>query len=144
MVNGLWSYRSWDIEERNIKKLLSQQKIWKTYIFKGCHLSNCGSEPNNPHNFLTELNEIFLAVTNKKYSKWVILDILMTRSPRVNMIIRQMTPFFSSSLEAPSVVIFHSCISKPSKFSSMRSPNCIMFWSVKYTLAIQRWRCQAC
>ena len=27
MVNRLWSYRLWDIEGRNVKKLMSQQKI---------------------------------------------------------------------------------------------------------------------
>ena len=31
-VNGLWSYRSWDIKDRNIKKLLTQQK-YQNYIF---------------------------------------------------------------------------------------------------------------
>ena len=47
MVNRLWSYRLWDIEGRNIKKLLSQQKKTKSSIFKGWHLPNCNSEPNN-------------------------------------------------------------------------------------------------
>ena len=47
MVNRLWSYRLWDIEGRNIKKLLSQQKKTKSSIFKGWHLPNGNSEPNN-------------------------------------------------------------------------------------------------
>ena len=42
--------------------------------------------------------------------------------PRVNMITKKMTLSFSSTLRALFVGIFHSCISRPSKFSSMPSP----------------------
>ena len=57
------------------------------------------------------------------------------RSSWVNMILtRQMTPFFSSTIWTTSVGTFHLCISRPSKFSSMRSPVCFMFWSVKSSL----------
>ena len=39
----------------------------------------------------------------------------------VNIITRQMNPFFPSTLLASSVGIFHFCISRPSKVSSMGS-----------------------
>ena len=48
-------------------------------------------------------------------------------------IIRQMTMF----LWAPSVLIFHFCISRSSKFNFMGSPLCIMFWSLKSHLDIK-------
>ena len=35
MVNRLWSYGSWDIEGRNIKKAADSAKIPKSCIFKG-------------------------------------------------------------------------------------------------------------
>ena len=38
MVNRLWSYGSWDIEGRNIKKAADSAKIPKSCIFKGWHL----------------------------------------------------------------------------------------------------------
>ena len=47
------------------------------------------------------------------------------KTPRVNMIAGQMTPFFSSTLWAVAVGIFHFCISGPSKFNSMLS-----FWYI--------------
>ena len=47
------------------------------------------------------------------------------KTPRVNMIAEQMTPFFSSTLWAVAVGIFHFCISGPSKFNSMLS-----FWYI--------------
>ena len=53
------------------------------------------------------------------------------------MVTKQMTPFFSSTFRSigtfSSVGIFHFCNLRPSKFSFMGSPSCIMFWSVKYT-----------
>ena len=45
----------------------------------------------------------------------------MTITRGVNMVTRQMTPFSASTLWALSVGIFHFCISRPSKFSSMGS-----------------------
>ena len=56
----------------------------------------------------------------------------------ITMITRQMTPFYSSSLQALSVGIFHFCISRPSKFSFVESPSCIMFLSVKYIFTCKR------
>ena len=38
MVNRLWSYGSWDIEGRNIKKAADSAKIPKSCIFKGWRL----------------------------------------------------------------------------------------------------------
>ena len=61
----------------------------------------------------------------------------MTITLQVNKIARQMTPF-PITLQALSVGIFHFCISRPSKFSSIRFPLFIMFWSVKYTFTCQR------
>ena len=60
------------------------------------------------------------------------------------MITRQMTPFFSSALRDLSVGIFHFSISRPSKFSYVESPSCIMFWSVKYIFTCKRWHIQVC
>ena len=48
MVKKLLSYRLGDIEGKNIRKLLSEQKIPKPFIFKGWHLANGSSESNNP------------------------------------------------------------------------------------------------
>ena len=70
-------------------------------------------------------------------------DILMTITPRVDMITRQKTLFFSSNFSPLSDSIFHFCISRPSKFSSMGSPLWNMFWSVKYTFTYQRRHFQA-
>ena len=39
---------SWDIEGKNIKKLLGPQKIIKLFIYKGWHLSKGSSESHNP------------------------------------------------------------------------------------------------
>ena len=47
------------------------------------------------------------------------------KTPRVNVIAGQMTPFFSSTLWAVSVGIFHFCISGPSTFNSLQS-----FWYI--------------
>ena len=49
-------------------------------------------------------------------------DISMTITPGVNMITRKVTPFSASTLRALFVDIFHFCILRPSKFTSMRSP----------------------
>ena len=67
----------------------------------------------------------------------------MTITPRVDMITRQKTLFFSSNFSPLSDSIFHFCISRPSKFSSMGSPLWNMFWSVKYTFTYQRSHFQA-
>ena len=50
--------------------------------------------------------------------------ILVSESSSIkNMITKKMTPFFSSTLWALSVCMFHFCISRPSKFSSL----CLIF-----------------
>ena len=61
----------------------------------------------------------------------------------INMIPRKMNPFFSSTIWALSVDIFHFSISRPSKLNSMGYSFCI-FWSVKCILTWQRWHFQAC
>ena len=47
-------------------------------------------------NILLKLCLIFFDAISRKYKTWAIFDMLMTKTPRVNMIARQMTPFFSS------------------------------------------------
>ena len=66
---------------------------------------------------------IFFAVTSRICKKWSISDIFMTITLGVNRIIRQMTPFFSSTFWAKSVAQFHCCISLSSRFSSIGSPS---------------------
>ena len=63
----------------------------------------------------------------------------MTITLAVNMITRQMTLFFFYLIIVlyPLVGIFHFCISRPSKFTSMGSLRCIIFCSVKYTHSSQ-------
>ena len=63
----------------------------------------------------------------------------MTITQEVNMITRKMTLFFSSTLWFLSVIVFHFCVSRPSKFNFCRVSLCIMFWSVKYQLTCQKW-----
>ena len=72
-------------------------------------------------NILPNLWLIF-CTHQQKIWKWAIFDILMTITLGVNMITRQMILFFSSTLWALSVGIFHFCISRPSKFTSVESP----------------------
>ena len=55
----------------------------------------------------------------------------MTITPRVNMMSRKMTPFFSSNLWAVSGGIFHFCISRDLK-NFKKFPFCIMSWSVNH------------
>ena len=70
--------------------------------------------------------------------KWAIFGILLTITlTGVNMITRQMTPFFSSTLWTLSGGIFCFCISRSSKFNFMGSPFSIIFWSVKCKLTCQ-------
>ena len=74
--------------------------------------------------------------------KWFIFCIFcwMTLTLEVNMIARQMAPFFSSTIWAVAFGIVHVCISRTSKFSSLGSSYCILFSSVKYTFICQRWQ----
>ena len=67
--------------------------------------------------------------------------IFVSNDYEITMVTRQMTPFFSSAPRALSVGIFHFCISRPSKFSFVESPSCIMFWSIKYIFTCKRWHC---
>ena len=81
----------------------------------------------------------FFTVISRKYTKRAIFDILMNKTPEVNMIARQMTPFFSSTLWALSAGIFHFCISGPSKFNSMGYLIRTMLWSAKHIFTCQEW-----
>ena len=125
MVKRLWSYGLWDIEGRNIKKLLSQHKNTENCIFKDWHVANGSSESNNLEHFLKELSKTFQMQLNILPKLWLIFCchhqkiqkmshfcILMPLTQGVNMITRQTTPFFSSTLWALSVGIFHFCISR--------------------------------
>ena len=71
MVNRLWSYLTWYIEGKNIKKTASStKKMTKSCIFKGSHRVNGSSEPNNPWHFLKELNKIFKIHFNISPKLW--------------------------------------------------------------------------
>ena len=72
MVNRLWSYRLWDIEGKNIKKLLSQQKLPKPCIFNSWHLVNGSSESKTPYYFLKERSNIFQVHLNILPKLWLI------------------------------------------------------------------------
>ena len=73
--------------------------------------------------------------SRKLVTAWTKYFSATERSSLVNMITRQMTSFFSFlTIWILSVGTFHFCILRPSKFSSMRSPLCSMFWSVKSTV----------
>ena len=69
---------------------------------------------------LSKLWQFFCCYQQKKNNPF--FNILKTITLGVNMITRQMTPFFSCTLWALSAGIFHFCISRPSKFSSIGSP----------------------
>ena len=64
------------------------------------------------------------------------------------MITRQLMPFFLSNPWVLFIGISRFCISRPSKFHSMKATTFwIMFWlilSVKHTFTSQRWRFHAC
>ena len=98
------------------KKLLCQQK--NILYFQGLATS-----------LMVAQNQIFcpncgwlFAVISRKVEKRAIFDILMTTTPRVNIITRQVTLIFSSSLWDLSTGIFHFCISRPSKLNSIFLP----------------------
>ena len=49
IVDRLWSYHSWDIEGKNIKKTNKPaKKTLKSCVFTGWYLANGSSESNNP------------------------------------------------------------------------------------------------
>ena len=86
--------------------------------------------PKPINHFLKKFKQIFQVHLNIAQSvtilickKWSISDIFMTITLGVNRIIRQMTPFFSSTFWAVSVAQFHCYISRSSRFSFMGSPS---------------------
>ena len=56
----------------------------------------------------------------------------------ISMITRQNDPIFFICSSSSIRWLFHFCISRPSKFSFVESPSCIMFWSVKYIFTCKR------
>ena len=84
-------------------------------------------------NILPELWLIFCCDQQEIQKKRVICDILMTVILGVNMITRKKVRFFSSTLWALSVYIFHFYILRPSKLNSMGSPSSLYqpFYGIK-------------
>ena len=86
VVYRLWSYRSWNIEDRNIEKTAeSAKKISKFWVFR-VDILLIVAQSSIPYNFLKELNKIFqmhlnilvnlwliFLVISRKYKKWAIL-----------------------------------------------------------------------
>ena len=103
--------------------LLTQQFFW---YFYHQYFTNAKSKAYQPYHFLKELNKTFqvhscFASIGRKYKSWPNCDILVTITLRVNMVTRQMIPFFSSAFWFLSVSIFHLRISRHSKFNSIGS-----------------------
>ena len=77
------------------EKLLRQQKLPKSCIFKSGHVANYSSKSSNLYHFLKELNEIFQMCLSILPKLWLVfLDILMIITPGVNILTRQTTPIF--------------------------------------------------
>ena len=72
MVIRLWSYRSWKIKGKDIKKLPSQQEHPRSWIFKVWHFANGSSESNNPWHFLKKLKKIIQKI--QKMSHFLYLN----------------------------------------------------------------------
>ena len=66
--------------------------------------------------------KLWLIIRKYKNEPFLFFDILMAITLRVNMITRKMTDFFSYTLWAPSIGIFHFCILRPSTFNSWDPP----------------------
>ena len=111
------------------EKLLRQQKLPKSCIFKSGHVANYSSKSSNLYHFLKELNEIFQMCLSILPKLWLVfLDILMIITPGVNILIRQTTSIFLIfSLNYLSVGIFYFCIPRPSKLNSLGFSLCFMF-----------------
>ena len=56
----------------------------------------------------------------------------------ITMITRQNDSIFFICSSSSIRWLFHFCISRPSKFSFVESPSCIMFWSVKYIFTCKK------
>ena len=77
-------------------------------------------------------------VINKE---WAIFGILVTITVKVNMIAWQMTLFSSSTFWVLSGGIFHFCMTRPTKLSSMHPHALFIFLCfAKYTFPCQRWQ----
>ena len=154
MGNRVNSYCSWDIEGRNIRRTAENyRKNPKNSVFSKIDILLMVAQNPLTHSIfwikffqmhLNILPNLILCCHLEKIKKWAIFDILMTVTLEVNMITRQMTPFLSSTFWALSVGIFHFCISRPSKFTSMEFHSCIMFLFVKCTFRCQIWHFQVC
>ena len=97
-------------EGRNI--LLELATIPKSAFSRVDVLLNGRSESNNP---FAQTRWLFAVISSRKYKKCVNCEILITITPEVNMVSRQMTPFLSTILWALFVGIFHFRIPRPSK-----------------------------
>ena len=111
------------------EKLLRQQKLPKSCIFKSGHVANYSSKSSNLYHFLKELNEIFQMCLSILPKLWLVfLDILMIITPGVNILTRQTTSIFLIfSLNYLSVGIFYFFIPRPSKLNSLGFSLCFMF-----------------
>ena len=56
----------------------------------------------------------------------------------ITMITRQNDPILFICSLSSIRWLFHFCLLRPSKFSFVESPSCIMFWSVKYIFTCKR------
>ena len=154
MCNMVNSYCSWDIEGRNIRKTAEnyRKKPWNSVFSKIDILLMVAQNPLTHSIFwikffqmhLNILPKLILCCHLEQIKKWAIFDILLAVALEVNMITRQMTPFLLSTFWALCVGIFHFCISRPSKFTSMGFHPWIMFLFVKYTFTCQIWHFQVC
>ena len=72
MVNRLSSYRSWDIEGRNIIKNCWVGKKYRNLVFIRVCFPTGSSEANIPHHFLKDLNKIFQMHVNILPKLWLI------------------------------------------------------------------------
>ena len=134
--------------------LLTRRFFW---YFYPRYLTNGNSKAYWPYHFLKKLNKIFQVKLNalpklglisfyhqQKRQQWAIFNSLITMTPRVNMITRQMTPFSPSTLWALSIGIFsfafqdlHILIQ-----TQFQATFRILLWFVKFTFTWQRWRFQ--
>ena len=114
---------------------LSPKFINHTIFRNNSILSSLCTERN-----FTNCDKIF-AVISRKDKKIDISDIFNTITMEVNMINRQLTPFFSCIPSALSIGMFHF---KACKIQFHKVLSFIKFLSIKYTFTCQRRHFQAC
>ena len=110
------------------------KKIIKLCIFKGWYLANWSSKSSNSLHFLGELNKLYQMHVNILSKLWLIFCWHQQKIQKMSHFLLfndhnleskhdnyMNDPSFSLAFWALSVGIFHFCISKSSKFSSMGS-----------------------